>query len=65
MPLAFPMPLCLLITGESFEQSAFENKLYAVFFKKNKKIKIQQMYWKYASGGCGKGREGDENVQTL
>lgn len=31
------MPLCLLITGESFEQSASENKLYAVFFIKKKK----------------------------
>lgn len=23
------------------------------------------MYWKYASDGCGKGREGDENVQMF
>lgn len=59
--LAFPLPLCSLITGESFEQSAFENKLSAVFLKKTKK---QQICWKYARGCSERRREGDENVSS-
>lgn len=56
--LTFPLPLCSLISGESFEQSAFENKLSAAFFKKT-----QQICWKYVCGCSERGWGGDENVK--
>lgn len=64
LSLCLSLSLCLylLITCESFEQSASESKLSAVFFfLKNQ----SDFFWKDAFGGCGKSSGADENIPTF
>lgn len=53
LPLAFPMPLCLLITGESFEQSASEINYMPFSLKKTTDV-LEICFWWLWKGERGR-----------